>query len=214
MLKTTCALLVLTLSLEGPATAGSCARPAEATALEAAVIQQKLMVAAFQCRETSAYNRFVIHYRGELQASDAVLKTYFVRRGGEAGYDSFKTKAANIFGLEQARHSDAFCASAHALFAAAFSNRSGLASFVESRFAGRTCVEPRTVLSTASQPVANPGRVRMAQARPADDDDGGYNTAPSPDEAPPRRDGRDYYRYAPPPPPPSSPPFRFGWGHW
>jgi hypothetical protein len=210
IMKTTCAFLALTVSLQGPALAASCAAPAEATALKAAVIQQELMVAAYQCNETRAYNRFVINYRGELQASDTALKAYFVRRGGEAGYDSFKTKAANIFGLEQARHTDAFCANAHALFAAAFANRGGLTRFVESRFAGGACVEPRTVLSTATQPVAK--RVRVAQARPADDDDG-YNAAQPPDEAPPRDYGHDYYR-APPPPPPPPPGFRFGWGPW
>jgi hypothetical protein len=200
MLKTTCALLALTLSLEGPALAANCATPAEATALKAAVIQQELMVAAYQCHETRSYNRFVINYRGELQASDAALKAYFVRRGGEAGYDSFKTKAANIFGLEQARHADAFCADAHGLFTAAFANRDGLTRFVESRSVGGACVEPRTVLSTATRPAANPGRVIMAQAQPADDGDA-YHAAP-------RHYGRDY-RHAPPPPP-----FRFGWGNW
>lgn len=211
MLRTTCAFLALTLSLQGPVLAASCAAPAEATALKAAVIQQELMVAAYQCHETRAYNRFVIDYRGELQASDAALKAYFVRRGGEAGYDSFKTKAANSFGLEQARHSDAFCANAHALFAAAFANRGDLTRFVESHSADRACVEPRTVLSTATRPMANPGRVRMA--RSVEDNDG-YNPAPPPEEGPPRSYARDYYRYPPPPPPPTAG-FRFGWwSHW
>jgi len=212
MLKTACAFLALTLSLEGPALAGSCASPAEATALRAAVIQQELMVAAYQCHEAAAYNRFVISYRGELQASDAALKTYFVRRGGEAGYDSFKTKAANVFGLEQARHADAFCASAHALFAEAFANRGSLTRFVESQSAGsgKVCAEPRTILSAATQPALKPARVIVAEARPTDDDDG--YAAPQREEAQPRRSGRDY-GYVPPPPPPSVP-FRFGWGRW
>ncbi|HKU64803.1 MAG TPA: hypothetical protein VJQ06_07085, partial [Rhizomicrobium sp.] len=121
MFKTACATIAL-LALVNPALvnsalAGGCATAAEAAALKTAVIQQELMVAAFQCREAGAYNRFVTAFRGELQTSDAALKAFFIRRGGaqgEAGYDSFKTKAANLSALEQARNSAAFCADAHA----------------------------------------------------------------------------------------------------
>ena len=97
------------------------------------------MVAALQCHEAAAYNRFVIAYRRELQDSDAALKAFFVRRGGEhgeAGYDTFKTKAANLSALEQARDAGAFCADAHALFQAALANRGSLMSFVETRASG------------------------------------------------------------------------------
>ena len=152
MFKTACATIAL-LALANPAlAAGGCATPADASALKTAVMQQELMVAAFQCRETSAYNRFVTTFRGELQASDAALKAFFIRRGGEhgeAGYDSFKTKAANLSALEQARHSAAFCADAHALYAAAFAHQGSLMSFVESRTTdiGNICVESRPVLS-------------------------------------------------------------------
>lgn len=121
MLKTASAVIAL-LALANPALAAGCASPNEAAALRTAVIQQELMVAALQCHEADAYNRFVMSHRGELQTSDAILKSFFVRRGGEhgeAGYDTFKTKAANLSALEQARHGGAFCADAHALFAAA-----------------------------------------------------------------------------------------------
>ena len=94
-------------------------------------MHQAMMVAALQCKEVSAYNRFVNSYRGELQSSDATLKSFFVRRGGEhgeAGYDTFKTKAANISGLEQARDTTAFCADARALFKASVQNQGSLAS--------------------------------------------------------------------------------------
>ena len=137
MLKTASATIAL-LALANPVLAANCATPNEAAALRTAVIQQELMVAALQCHEASAYNRFVMTYRGELQTSDATLKTFFVRRGGEhgeAGYDTFKTKAANLSALEQARHGDAFCADAHALFASAFANRGSLMSFVETHAA-------------------------------------------------------------------------------
>lgn len=166
MLKTTCAtiaLCALSLSLTEPALAAGCASPAEAAALKTAVMQQELMVAALQCHESGAYNRFVIAYRPELQDSDASLKAFFVRRGGEhgeSGYDTFKTKAANLSALEQARDARAFCADAHALFQAALANRGSLISFVESRSGGtdlgNICVE--------SKPTPLP--VRTAEAAP------------------------------------------------
>lgn len=168
MLKTTSAtiaLFALSMSLAGQAQAAGCASPAEAAALKTAVMQQELMVAALQCHEASAYNRFVIAYRPELQNSDAALKAFFVRRGGEhgeAGYDTFKTKAANLSALEQARDTSAFCADAHALFQAALANRGSLMSFVDTRSGGtdlaNICVE--------SRPAPMP--VRTADARPVD----------------------------------------------
>lgn len=178
MLKTACAAIAV-LAIANPAlindASAGCATPAESAALKTAVIQQELMVAALQCHETSAYNRFVLSYRDELQTSDAALKAFFVRRGGEhgeAGYDSFKTKAANLSALEQARNAGAFCADAHALFAAAFAHRGSLMSFVESR-AGDTdvagiCAESRPVLArTEARPAAPP--VRMASTATASD---------------------------------------------
>jgi len=168
MLKTTCAtiaLFAMSITLASPADAAGCASPAEAAALKTAVMQQELMVAALQCHEAGAYNRFVIAYRPELQDSDAALKAFFVRRGGEhgeAGYDTFKTKAANLSALEQARDAHAFCADAHALFQAALANRGSLMSFVDSRAGGselgNICVE--------SKPMPLP--VRTAEAKPVE----------------------------------------------
>jgi hypothetical protein len=168
MLKTTCAtiaLLALSVTLADPALAAGCASPAEAAALKTAVMQQELMVAALQCHETSAYNHFVIAYRPELQDSDAALKAFFVRRGGEhgeAGYDTFKTKAANLSALEQARDTRAFCADAHILFQAALANHGSLMSFVDTRSGGTDigsiCVESRPA------PLA----VRTADVRPVE----------------------------------------------
>jgi hypothetical protein len=176
MMKTASAAIAL-LALANPALAAACATPNEAAALKTAVIQQELMVAALQCRETKAYNRFVTTYRGELQASDATLKSFFVRRGGEhgeAGYDSFKTKAANLSALEQARNAGAFCAEARALFAAAFSNRGNLMSFVEAHGGatdiGGICTESRPVLARSdTRPVSGVAqRVKVAEANAAE----------------------------------------------
>ena len=174
MFRTTCATIAL-MALANPAlAAGGCATPADAAALKTAVMQQELMVAALQCREADAYNRFVTTFRGELQSSDAALKTFFIRRGGEhgeAGYDSFKTKAANLSALEQARHSAAFCADAHALYAAAFAHQGSLMSFVESRTAAtditNICVESRPTAPVLANADARPQRtsapVRLAE---------------------------------------------------
>jgi len=173
MLKTDCAtitVLALYVSLANPALAAGCATPADVSALKTAMMQQELMVAAFQCHEADAYNRFVMSYRGELQSSDAALKSFFVRRGGEhgeAGYDTFKTKAANLSALDQARHGATFCADAHALFAAALSNLGSLASLVESRSGainiGGICVESRPVLAEVD---VKPEKTRAAAAKP------------------------------------------------
>src|SRR6185295_12953680 len=179
MLKTASATIAL-LALANPALAAGCATPNEAAALRTAVIQQELMVAALQCHEAAAYNRFVMNYRGELQTSDATLKAFFIRRGGEhgeAGYDTFKTKAANLSALEQARNAGGFCADAHALFAAAFAHQGSLMSFVESRTGqtdiGGICAESRPIVAKAdTRPVpviAKPEtRIDVATARPAE----------------------------------------------
>ncbi|MEO8300319.1 MAG: hypothetical protein ABI608_00925 [Rhizomicrobium sp.] len=169
MFRTACATVAL-LALANPAfAAGGCATPTDASALKTAVMQQELMVAAFQCRETSAYNRFVTTFRGELQSSDAALKAFFIRRGGEHGeasYDSFKTKAANLSGLAQARNSAAFCADAHALYTAAFAHQGSLMSFVESRTAatdiGNICVESRPTAPVLAKADTRPQKAAQA----------------------------------------------------
>ena len=112
--------------------AESCVSRSDAMALKTAAVQQQLMVAAFMCRDTNAYNRFVHTYQAELQESDADLKSYFVRRlgrRGEAAYDTYKTKVANLSGLSQARNSSVFCDAADRLFAQARS--ASLSAFVE-----------------------------------------------------------------------------------
>ena len=174
MLKTACASIAL-LALANPALAAGCASPVDAAALKTAVLQQELMVAALQCHEEGAYNRFVMTYRPELQSSDATLKAFFVRRGGEhgeAGYDAFKTKAANLSALEQARDTPAFCGDAHALFRAALSNQGSLMSFVDARSTdiGNICVDSRPTPPALARAEIKPAPalVRVAEARPAE----------------------------------------------
>lgn len=171
------ALLAFDIALTGPALAAGCASQADASALKTAVLQQELMVAALQCREAAAYNRFVVAYRGELQSSDAALKAFFVRRGGEhgeSGYDTFKTKAANLSALEQARDAKAFCADARALFTGIQGHRGSLMSFVDTKSAdlGNICLESRPVMAKADvKPVRVAARaeaIKVADARPAE----------------------------------------------
>jgi hypothetical protein len=133
MMRTAMAAIAC-MALANPAlAAGSCATEPEAMALRTAAVQQQLMVAAFMCQGKEDYNRFVQTYGRELRSSDAVLKSYFVRlsgRGGEVAYDAYKTRAANLSALEQARNDRAFCTLAGQLFAAALRSQAPLAAFV------------------------------------------------------------------------------------
>lgn len=102
-----------------------CAMPRDATALNVAALQQKLMVAALTCNQTALYNRFVISYRPELQRSDTALVAYFLRRDhrrGTADYHAFKTKLANDASL-QSLHNPSYCAEARAVFDVALNER-------------------------------------------------------------------------------------------
>jgi phosphate-selective porin len=134
-LKTATAV-VLSLSLSGAAQAASlCTTPKEMAALRAAAIQQQLMVAGLTCQADQDYNRFVLAYRPELQRSDAELKDYFVRRhgrrAGEAAYDSFKTKLANLSSFSEVTNGASYCANARAAFDAV--GRESLDRFVASQ---------------------------------------------------------------------------------
>ena len=112
----------------------SCVSRSDAMALKTAAVQQQLMVAAFMCHDANAYNHFVRTYQADLQESDASLKSYFVHRlgrRGEAAYDTYKTKVANLSALSQAKDDRAFCGKAARLFADARESRVSLSSFVE-----------------------------------------------------------------------------------
>lgn len=126
------ALLTLT-GMTGNAWARSaCLKPRAAHALQTAAVQQKLMVAALTCKQTSQYNRFVITYRTELRRSDAQLKRYFRHHGGEAGYHAYKTRLANAASLESLHGIRRYCTNASMVFHTALDNgKTSLTALVE-----------------------------------------------------------------------------------
>lgn len=156
----------ISLSLFGAsaqAATSLCTTPEELAALRTAAVQQELMVAGLTCQATDAYNRFVLAYRPELQKSDADLKAYFVRRDGargEAEYDTFKTKLANLSSLSDISNSTGYCANTRAAFAMAMQDRQSLASFV---------ADQRLMIALPQQQmcVADPVRPMTAKTEPA-----------------------------------------------
>ena len=165
--------------------AGVCATEGDMAAFRTAAVQQQLMVAALTCHDIDAYNRFVVMYRPELQKSDAELKAYFIKKGNEAEYDTFKTKLANLSSLSNISNGPAYCANAGGAFDVALRSRQPLASFVadqrlmialpkENQCAARptqASVAPPMQAASAAPParLSAPAKppVRIARAMPA-----------------------------------------------
>jgi hypothetical protein len=99
------------IAMTGQAFAAELCDPIASAALKTAVVQQELMVAAFTCNDLQRYNRFVTLHQRELQKSDADLMSYFKKRdhGREAGYDTYKTKAANLSSNRSASDGALYC---------------------------------------------------------------------------------------------------------
>ncbi|HEY4939899.1 MAG TPA: hypothetical protein VII56_00605 [Rhizomicrobium sp.] len=112
------AALLAAGAMTANAQGAACIAPADMAALRLAALQQNLMVAGYSCQEARSYNRFVISHRGELMASDAQLKSFFVQRSGRggAGYDLFKTELANAASLRSIHDPEGFCAGAEDAF--------------------------------------------------------------------------------------------------
>src|SRR5271154_5108563 len=89
--------LALVAAASGAAGAPRCATSDEVSAIQAAAIQQQLMVAALTCNQVEHFNAFQISYGKELRRSDASLEHMFRRLyagRGEAEYHAFKTRLA------------------------------------------------------------------------------------------------------------------------
>ena len=107
------------IAMTAEASAASVCDPGASAALKTAAVQQELMVAGLTCHAGAAYNRFVLADQPQLQQSDADLMTYFkTRDGSEAGYDSYKTKLANLAANKSSAPGNAFCAATARVFQA------------------------------------------------------------------------------------------------
>ncbi|HEX4158439.1 MAG TPA: hypothetical protein VHY79_08175 [Rhizomicrobium sp.] len=117
------------------AAAPRCARPDEVTAIQAAMIQQELMVAALTCNEVEHFNAFQTNFGPELRTSDAKLARMFMRlygaRRGEAEYHAFKTRLANHSSMRSIRDNVSYCHEAASVFGSALTTeKPSLTSFV------------------------------------------------------------------------------------
>lgn len=131
------------------ATVASCAHPNEMAAVRTAAVQQRLMVAALTCHATPSYNKFVVSYQKDLQASDRQLENFFRRLHGPRGtaeYHAFKTKLANESSMASI-HDTGYCDSAQQMFDEAQA-RPNLAAFMANReTAADTVFEPCPVIT-------------------------------------------------------------------
>ena len=107
------------IAMTAEASAAAVCDQGSSAALKTAAVQQELMVAGLTCHADAAYNRFVLADQPQLQISDADLMAYFRNRdGSEAGYDSYKTKLANLAANKSSAPGNSFCAAAARAFQA------------------------------------------------------------------------------------------------
>ena len=132
----TCAAALMLTCMAGNVWAASsgCARPEDMTAIKAAAVQQRLMVAALSCDAVQLYNKFVTSYQKDLQASDRALQNFFRRLNGRTGtedYHAFKTRLANASSMQSIGDITGYCANAKQTFEAALdSTKANLTVFV------------------------------------------------------------------------------------
>lgn len=147
--------------------ADRCATRTEMATLRVAAFQQQLMVAALTCHRIAAYNHFVRANRPSLLRSDQNMHKLFVRldgTDGEADYNAYKTRLANLAVLRENASGGAYCREARTDFAAAANNRQPLADFVATRrldvrLPFEACDGETTVVSKAE--VETPRRHRF-----------------------------------------------------
>jgi hypothetical protein len=146
------------------ASAAGCAQPVDMTAVKAAAIQQRLMVAALSCDAAQLYNRFVTSYQKELQASDRALQNFFRRLSGNRGteeYHAFKTRLANASSMQSIGNITSYCDGAKQVFSVALDQaKTSLAVFV----AGQT-----TPADSTFAPCPGGARVTVTDGSEADD---------------------------------------------
>ena len=117
------------------AASGKCAKANEVTAIQAAAVQQELMVAALTCDQVANFNAFQTGFGPELRSSDATLYKMFKRifgaRQGEGQFHAFKTRMANDSSIRSIHDNQGYCKEAASVFAAALAPaKPTLAAFV------------------------------------------------------------------------------------
>jgi hypothetical protein len=126
--------LALVTAATGAIGAPRCATSDELTAIQAAAIQQQLMVAALTCNQIEHFNAFQTSYSKELRRSDASLQHMFRRLyagQGDAEYHAFKTRLANNSSIRSIHDNPGYCHDAGMVFdAALIADKPTLASFV------------------------------------------------------------------------------------
>lgn len=135
-IKIAALVLAAAFSTETSFAAERCVSRDELASLKVAALQQKLMVAALTCHEIGAYNRFVMSYRPQLQRSDRAMLSVFLRHDGEEGdaqYNAYKTRLANLSMLRENSDSESFCNEARSAFEAALARRASLVELVSSQ---------------------------------------------------------------------------------
>lgn len=129
------ALVAMVATSTAAMAAPKCALPAEVTAIQAAAVQQQLMVAALTCNEVTNFNAFQTGFSTELRSSDRRLQSMFRRlfgaQKGAAEYHAFKTRLANDSSIRSIHDNASYCREAQLVFGAALSpDKPALANFV------------------------------------------------------------------------------------
>lgn len=186
--------LAMMAAASGAMGAPKCANSDEITAIQSAVIQQDLMVAALTCNQIDRFNAFQTGYSKELRKSDNTLERMFRRLygigGGDEAYHAFKTRLANNASIHSIHNNEGYCHDASVVFdAALISDKPSLASFVSGIGVSEhgpvdSCNLSVNVAFTLPDlpvmPKPNPMRIAAAAATTAP-----AATTPVPDDGPP-----------------------------
>jgi hypothetical protein len=177
MVKTGAAALMLTGMaanvFAASASAAGCARPEDMTALKAAAVQQKLMVAALTCDAVKLYNDFVRSYQKDLQASDKALQNFFRRVNGVSGtddYHAYKTRLANSSSMQSIGNLTAYCADAKTIFDASVgtTEKTNLSVFVSGQTTSVDNAYTLCPVLTAGAAGRPPEKVPLPKLKPGD----------------------------------------------
>jgi hypothetical protein len=162
------------------AMAGSakCAKPDEITAVQAAAVQQELMVAALTCNQIANFNAFQTGFGPELRSSDADLQKMFRRLygggRGTAEYHAFKTRLANDSSIRSIRNNADYCQEAARVFSLALDpGKPPLGVFVASiQVTEQSPVDSCAIKVAVGLPIPNivpkPNPLRLAMVAPAE----------------------------------------------